>query len=235
MSYRMRFVAPLLQAVNLERHYQMGQVTVRALDGVSMNIDDGEMVALLGRSGSGKSTLLNLVAGMDKPTGGALLFRGQEMGRFNSRDLALHRRKNVGMVFQSFNLLSRKTALENVMLPMMFADKPEAERRERARELLVAVGLGERAGHRPTELSGGEQQRVAIARALANEPELLLADEPTGNLDTRTAEEILQVLSRLHREMRKSMLLVTHDERVAEIAQRRIFMSDGKVAETVSR
>ncbi len=229
----MQSVNPLLQAVNLERHYRMGNVTVRALDGVSMNVNDGEMVALLGRSGSGKSTLLNLVAGMDKPTGGALLFRGQEMGQFNSRDLARHRRTNVGMVFQSFNLLSRKTALENVMLPMMFAEKPEAERRERARELLAAVGLGERAGHRPTELSGGEQQRVAIARALANEPELLLADEPTGNLDTRTAEEILQVLSRLHREMRKSMLLVTHDDRVAEIAQRRIYMSDGKVAETL--
>ncbi len=213
----------------------MGSSVVRALDGVSISLAAGELVALLGASGSGKSTLLNLVAGMDRPTGGSLFFGGRDLGRFSSAELAAHRRHHVGMVFQSFNLVTRKSALENVMLPMIFAERPAAERRRRAEELLAQVALGDRAGHRPSELSGGEQQRVAIARALANEPDLLLADEPTGNLDSKTAAEILQVLCRLHRDFGKSLLLVTHDERVASIAQRRIYLSDGKVAPEADR
>ena len=223
-------VDTLLQTENLERHYRMGHSVVRALDGVSISLGAGELVALLGASGSGKSTLLNLVAGMDRPTGGSLLFRGKNLAQFTSRELAAHRRHNVGMVFQSFNLVARKSALENVMLPMIFAERPAEERRRRAEELLARVGLAERAGHRPSELSGGEQQRVAIARALVNEPDLLLADEPTGNLDSKTAAEILGVLQQLHRDLGKSLLLVTHEERTASIAQRRIYLSDGKVA-----
>ncbi len=220
----------LLKTENLQRHYRMGSSVVRALDGVSIALQAGELVALLGASGSGKSTLLNLVAGMDRPTGGSLLFHGQDMGRFSSGELAAHRRRNVGMVFQSFNLVQRKSALENVMLPMIFAERPAGERRRRAEELLAQVGLAGRAAHRPSELSGGEQQRVAIARALANEPDLLLADEPTGNLDSKTAAEVLEVLRRLNRDLGKSLLLVTHEERTAAIAQRRIYLSDGKVA-----
>jgi len=220
---------PLIQTVNLERHYQMGTVVVRALDGVSLSIGSGELVALLGTSGSGKSTLLNLLGGMDRATGGALLFQGRDLASFRSADLAAHRRQNVGMVFQSFNLIARKSALENVMLPLIFASRTPGERRRRAEQLLSGVGLAGRLDHRPTELSGGEQQRVAIARALANDPLLLLADEPTGNLDSRTAAEILEVLEGLHRDTGKTMLLVTHDERVAAIAQRRIYLSDGKV------
>jgi putative ABC transport system ATP-binding protein len=222
-------VDALLKTENLERHYHLGGALVRALDGVSVSFEAGELVALLGASGSGKSTLLNLVAGMDRPTGGALYFRGRNLAEFSSSELAAHRRRNVGTVFQSFNLVERKTALENVMLPMIFAERPPAERRRRAEELLAQVGLAGRAGHRPSELSGGEQQRVAIARALANEPDLLLADEPTGNLDSKTAGEILEVLGRLHRDLGKSLLLVTHEERVAAIAQRRVYLSDGKV------
>jgi putative ABC transport system ATP-binding protein len=219
----------LLQTVNLQRHYHMGNSVVRALDGVSLEMEEGEFVALLGTSGSGKSTLLNLVGGMDRPTEGALLFRGRNLAQFTSGEMAAHRRRSVGMVFQSFNLIPRKTALENVMLPMIFAEKPPGERRRRAAELLERVGLAGRAAHRPTELSGGEQQRVAIARALANQPELLLADELTGNLDSRTAAEILALLRGLHRELGKSMLLVTHDERIASVAQRRLYLSDGKI------
>jgi putative ABC transport system ATP-binding protein len=219
----------LLQTVNLQRHYHMGNSVVRALDGVSLEMAEGEFVALLGTSGSGKSTLLNLVGGMDRPTEGALLFRGRNLAQFTSGEMAAHRRRSVGMVFQSFNLIPRKTALENVMLPMIFAEKPPGERRRRAAELLERVGLAGRAAHRPTELSGGEQQRVAIARALANQPELLLADELTGNLDSRTAAEILALLRGLHSELGKSMLMVTHDERIASVAQRRLYLSDGKI------
>jgi len=219
----------LLQTVNLQRHYHMGNSVVRALDGVSLEMAEGEFVALLGTSGSGKSTLLNLVGGMDRPTEGALLFRGRNLAQFTSAEMAAHRRRSVGVVFQSFNLIPRKTALENVMLPMIFAEKPPGERRLRAQELLERVGLAGRAAHRPAELSGGEQQRVAIARALANQPELLLADELTGNLDSRTAAEILALLRGLHRETGKSMLMVTHDERIASVAQRRLYLSDGKI------
>lgn len=220
---------PQIKTLGLERHYVMGQSVVRALDGVSVSIQAREAVALLGTSGSGKSTLLNLLGGMDRPTAGSLLFEGRDLSTFTSRELAAHRRTNVGMVFQSFNLVSRKTALENVLLPMIFAETPASARRERAADLLARVGLSERMRHRPPELSGGEQQRVAIARALANDPQVLLADEPTGNLDSHTAAELLDLLHRLHGEMGKTLILVTHDERVASIAGRRVYLSDGKV------
>lgn len=226
---------PQIKTLSLERHYHMGASVVRALDGVSLSIQAREAVALLGTSGSGKSTLLNLLGGMDRPTAGSLLFDGRDLATFTSRELAAHRRASVGMVFQSFNLISRKSALENVILPMVFAERPAPERRDRAADLLARVGLAERMSHRPTELSGGEQQRVAIARALANDPQVLLADEPTGNLDSHTAAELLDLLHRLHHEMGKTLIIVTHDEQVAAIAGRRIYLSDGKVLSEAER
>ena len=223
---------PLLTTENLACHYPTPGGVVRALDGVSVAISEGEVVALVGASGSGKSTLLNLLGGLDRPTGGALFFRGQNVAGYDSRALAAYRRKEVGMVFQSFNLIPHRTALENVTLPMLFDGVGKAERRERAQRLLQSVGLAGRATHRPAELSGGEQQRVAIARALANSPGLLLADEPTGNLDSSTAGEILDLLASLNREQGKTLLLVTHDEQVARRAGRSIRLRDGKVVET---
>jgi putative ABC transport system ATP-binding protein len=219
----------LIQTRDLARHYQTPAAVVRALDGVSLEIREREVVALVGASGSGKSTLLNLLGGLDQPTTGALLFRGQDMAGFDSRALASYRRQEVGMVFQSFNLISHRTAFDNVLLPMIFAGLGKAERRERAAQLLNSVGLGARMQHRPAELSGGEQQRVAIARAMANSPQLLLADEPTGNLDSKTAAEILELLVRLNREQNKTLVLITHDEQVAALASRRIRLRDGKI------
>ena len=221
--------SPLIEARDLARHYQTPATVVRALDGVSLQINQGEVVALVGASGSGKSTLLNLLGGLDQPTGGALFFRGQDLAGFDSRSLASYRRHDVGMVFQSFNLIPHRTALENVMLPLIFSGVGKSDRREQATQLLAAVGLTERRNHRPAELSGGEQQRVAIARALANSPTLLLADEPTGNLDSATSAEILELLVKLNQEQSKTLILITHEEHVASMAHRRIRLRDGKV------
>lgn len=219
----------LIEARDLARHYQTPATIVRALDGVSLEIHQGEVVALVGASGSGKSTLLNLLGGLDQPTGGALFFRGQDLAGFDSRALASYRRHDVGMVFQSFNLIPHRTALENVMLPLIFAGVSKTDRRDRATQLLASVGLTERRHHRPAELSGGEQQRVAIARALANSPTLLLADEPTGNLDSATTGEILELLVKLNQEQAKTLVLITHEEHVAAMANRRIRLRDGRV------
>jgi putative ABC transport system ATP-binding protein len=220
----------ILQAEALERHYRTHGETVRALDGVSLGLAEREVVAVTGPSGSGKSTLLNVLGGLEQPSGGRLLFRGQDIGGLAPRDLAAYRRRQVGMVFQAFNLVRRMTALENVMLPMMLDGLPLPQRRERAIGLLGAVGLGERHAHRPSELSGGEQQRVSIARALANGPALILADEPTGNLDSARSAEILDLLISLNREQGICLVLVTHDESVAARADRRIALRDGKLA-----
>ncbi len=219
----------LLEARNLARHYTTIAGVVPALDGVSLEIHEGEVVALVGQSGSGKSTLLNLLGGLDRPTSGELLFRGRNLATLNGPELARYRRCDVGMVFQSFNLIPHRPAMDNVVLPMLFESTPKAERKRRAAELLESVGLTKRASHRPAELSGGEQQRVAIARSLANQPSMLLADEPTGNLDSRTAEEILQLLLSLNRDHGKTLVLITHDEHVAGVANRRIRLKDGKV------
>src|SRR4029453_15884639 len=177
-------MAPLLETRDLKKHYLMGTATVRALDGVSLSVKQGEFVALLGTSGSGKSTLLNLVAGLDRPTEGSLRIFAQDLAQMSSAELSMHRRRNVGIIFQSFNLVSTMTARENVTLAMMFAGAPRAERDRRAGGLLSSIGLAERQQHRPRELSGGEQQRVAIARALSNKPHLLLADAHSGTLDS---------------------------------------------------
>ena len=220
----------LLETENLMKHYKMGETVVRALDGVSIRVAEGEFLALLGTSGSGKSTLLNLIAGLDRPTSGTLRVDGKDLATMSAEELSRHRRTNIGIIFQSFNLVSTMTALENVTLSMMFADVPKAEREGRASKLLESMGLGGRQRHRPKELSGGEQQRVAISRALANKPRMLLADEPTGNLDSRTSREIMELLKNLNEREGKAIILVTHDASLAaKYAHRTVTLMDGAI------
>ncbi|MFQ5734699.1 MAG: ABC transporter ATP-binding protein [Planctomycetaceae bacterium] len=214
------------------RIYGSGVSAVTALDGVSFSIPSGERVALLGKSGSGKSTLLNILAGMDRPTTGAVDVAGRELSAMSARQMAAYRLQTVGMVFQSYNLVAARTAARNVELPLVFSGRPAKARREAAREALQAVGLEHRLNHRPSELSGGEQQRVAIARALMNDPCLLLADEPTGNLDSKTAGEIEQLLNDYLDRRGTTFLLVTHDEDLAHRAADRILrIQDGRLTE----
>jgi len=220
---------PLIRAVGLARRYQMGKTAVDALRGVDLAVQPGEFVSLVGPSGSGKSTLLHLIGGLVRPSGGEVWVNGLELGRSSDQQLVVYRRDTLGFVFQSFNLLAIKTAWENVAVPLMLAGAPLAQRRARALALLTQLGLGQRADHRPAELSGGEQQRVAIARALANRPRLILADEPTGNLDSRTGGEIMGLLRRLVREEGLTLLLVTHDMSVARYADRIVHLRDGAV------
>jgi putative ABC transport system ATP-binding protein len=223
-------MALMLETRELKKHYAMGSSIVRALDGVSLAVEQGEFVALLGTSGSGKSTLLNLIAGLDRPTDGSLRIFDRDLARMSNAELSLHRRQNVGIVFQSFNLIATMTAHQNVTLAMMFGGVPRPVRDTAATALLESVGLGGRQRHRPRELSGGEQQRVAIARALANAPHLLLADEPTGNLDSQTSREIMNVLAELNRRERKTIIMVTHDPALAAAyAQRTVTLLDGVV------
>jgi ABC-type lipoprotein export system ATPase subunit len=223
-------MAMVLETRDLKKHYRMGAATVRALDGVTVRVRQGEFVGLLGTSGSGKSTLLNLIAGLDRPSEGSLRIFDQDLAQMSSLELSHHRRKNVGIIFQSFNLVTTMSAAENVALAMMFAGVPRAEREGHATRLLDSGGLGGRQKHRPRELSGGEQQRVAIARALSNNPHLLLADEPTGNLDSRTSGEIMSLLKELNERDGKTIIMVTHDPGLAEkYAHRTITMLDGMV------
>ena len=220
----------ILETRDLKRHYTMGQSTVRALDGVSIAIEPGEFVGLLGTSGSGKSTLLNLIGGLDRATSGELRVAGNDLSQMSRIDMSLHRRRTVGMIFQSFNLISTMTAADNVSLAMMFADVPRGQRDDTARSLLESVGLGGRQRHRPKEMSGGEQQRVAIARALANKPQILLADEPTGNLDSKTTTEIMTLLRDLNERDGKTVIMVTHDVALAKsYARRTVTLLDGRV------
>jgi putative ABC transport system ATP-binding protein len=208
----------------------MGSATIRAVDGISLQITSGEFVALLGASGSGKSSLLNLLAGLDSPTSGTVLVDGKNLGRLSRQDLAKYRRHTVGMVFQSFNLVSAMNVFENVELPLRFAEVERSKRVALVGGVLERVGLGERAKHRPAELSGGEQQRVALARALINEPTILLADEPTGNLDSRTGTEVMDLIRTLNETLQMTVVLVTHERELAEkYAERLIFLADGRV------
>jgi putative ABC transport system ATP-binding protein len=207
----------------------MGQIEVHALRGVSMHIERGEMLAIMGASGSGKSTLMNVVGCLDQPSGGTYLLDGQDVGRLNDDRLAEIRNRQIGFVFQTFNLLSRTNALQNVMLPMIYDGVGLAERRERARQALTAVGLADRLHHAPNELSGGQQQRVAIARALVNEPSILLADEPTGNLDSTSGAEVMALLQTLHRERGITVILVTHDPEIARQTSRIVHLYDGQI------
>src|SRR4030095_2918231 len=223
-------MSSLLAAQEVSKIYQMGQNSVTALDKVSLEIGEGEFVAIQGTSGSGKSTLLNMLGGLDHPSAGEVYFASRPLSPFTKREMARYRRFSVGMIFQNFNLLSTMTARENVSLALAFGGQRGQQRRARSRELLTRVGLGDRLEHRPSELSGGEQQRVAIARALANSPKVLLADEPTGNLDSIRSHELLSLLREMVTKDALTILMVTHDHELANsFADRIVFMKDGKV------
>jgi putative ABC transport system ATP-binding protein len=222
----------IIQTEALRKVYGMGEVQVTALDGVDIHIDEGEFVAVMGPSGSGKSTLMNILGCLDRPTGGRYLLAGEDVSRLDKVQLAAIRNRHIGFIFQSFNLLPRTSALRNVMLPLVYrrqSQLTQAERLQRAMSALESVGLADRAYHEPAELSGGQRQRVAIARALVNDPVLIMADEPTGNLDTRTGEEIMALLHGLHGHGR-TILMVTHEPYIAAQTQRRILLVDGQVA-----
>jgi putative ABC transport system ATP-binding protein len=224
---------PAVQLDHVSRHYRMGETSVRAVDDVSFSIPAGEFLALLGSSGSGKSTLLNLIAGLDRPTSGTIRANGLDLAALPSLELARYRRNTIGMIFQSFNLLPRMTLEENVELPLRLAEVDRGERAQRVKEALERVKLTHRVGHRPAELSGGEQQRVAIARALVNRPKILLADEPTGNLDSATGETILGLLRELQAQLAMTIVMVTHERPLAErFADRLATMGDGKLVST---
>ena len=218
----------MIEIENITKVYQMGETEVRALDGVSLKIEDGEWVAITGPSGSGKSTLMAILGCLDSPTSGSYKLDGTDVAKMRDDQLAAVRNTKIGFVFQQFNLLARTSALENVALPLLYATGNH--QRERAKTALEAVGLGDRLGHRPNELSGGQQQRVAIARALVTQPSIILADEPTGNLDSKTGQEIMTLFSELHSKSGITVIFVTHDPNIAANAQRIIHIRDGQVA-----
>jgi putative ABC transport system ATP-binding protein len=219
----------MIELTNVTRTYKMGIEEIHALDDVTLTVPDGEFVAVVGPSGSGKSTLLHVVGGLDTPTSGQVLVDGQDLSQAKDRELAGFRNQRVGFVFQTFNLQPTYTALENVALPLVFAKVPPKERQARAGQALEAVGLAGRLRHKPAQMSGGERQRVAIARALVTDPAYLLADEPTGNLDTATGREIVRLLERLNHERGLTVLLVTHDAEMAALAGRQIALRDGRI------
>jgi len=218
----------VIQVQNLTKIYQMGEILVHALRGVSFNVRHGEVMAIMGPSGSGKSTLMNMIGCLDIPTSGEYFLEGELVSTLIDDQLALVRNRKIGFVFQTFNLLPRATALANVELPLRYAGKSD-NRKKLAQDALEAVGLGDRIDHRPNELSGGQQQRVAIARALVNEPAIILADEPTGNLDSKSGEEIMNLLLELNRNKGTTLIIVTHDSDVASIAKRIIHLRDGMI------
>ena len=219
-----------IRTEDLCRHYRLGDTLIRAVDGISLEVRSGEFVALLGSSGSGKSSVLNLIAGLDRPTSGSVIVQGRNLAQLSREELSKYRLHTVGMVFQSFNLISSMTLEENVELPMRFAEVERGKRHNLAHDALERVGLVARMKHRPSELSGGEQQRAALARALINRPQLLLADEPTGNLDSRTGTEIMNLVRDLNRQLEMTVVMVTHERALAErYAQRLIFLADGKL------
>ena len=219
----------VIQIKNVKKVYRMGKEKIAAINNISLDISYGEICCLLGKSGSGKSTLLNLIAGLEKPTKGSIIFNRCHMERMNEDQLAKFRQQYVGFVFQSYNLLSTLTALENVTLPLIFRKVPPAERNKRAKEMLDAVGLSERANHKPSEMSGGQQQRVSIARAFINSPQVVFADEPTGNLDTKTTYEMMDLITGFAQKNKQTLVIVTHDLEISEYADRIIHLSDGKI------
>lgn len=219
----------LIQLEGLKKVYTIGETLVNALRGVSYSIQEGDLMAIMGPSGSGKSTLMNIIGCLDKPTDGKYILDGQEVSTLDKNRLARIRNKKIGFVFQTFNLLARTTALENTELPLLYSDTPVKKAREMAFQVLAEVGLKGRELHKTNQLSGGEQQRVAIARSLINDPSLLLADEPTGNLDSKTGKEIMDIFQKLNQEKNITIILVTHDPDVASVARKRIYLRDGQI------
>lgn len=219
----------LIKMTGVTKVYGKGEAEVRALDGIDLRVDEGEMVAIMGQSGSGKSTCMNIVGCLDTPTGGVFRFRGVDVGSLDRTQRALLRRHYIGFVFQGFNLLARTSAQENVELPLIYRRIPYAKRREKAKEALRLVGLEGRESHKPSELSGGQQQRVAIARALASEPSLLLADEPTGNLDSARSREVMELLVQLNKERGITIMVITHESEMADFCSRTVEFRDGRI------
>jgi putative ABC transport system ATP-binding protein len=225
-------VAAVIEVIDLRKTYRLGDLTVEALRGVNLSIEKGAFVAVIGASGSGKTTLMNILGLLDRPTAGHYKLEGRDVSELDRDARALLRNRKIGFVFQSFNLLSRTSALENVELPLMYRGAMASEeRRRRAKVLLDAVGLGERLDHRPHQLSGGQQQRVAVARALVNDPEVVLADEPTGNLDSKTSDEIMELLQKMNAERGVTVVVITHEPDIAEFSERVIAFRDGQVVE----
>ena len=220
---------PLIKLENIKKSYPLGSGTLEILKGISLTVEAGEFVAIMGPSGSGKSTLMNILGCLDNPTSGKYFLDGEEVGKLKSDDLAAIRNKKIGFVFQGFNLLSRTSAIENVELPMIYAGTPEKERHKKAIKALKAVGLEKRMDHQPNQLSGGQQQRVAIARALVTEAPIIFADEPTGNLDTKTSVEVMDLFTRFNKELGRTIILVTHEEDIALYADRIIKVVDGEI------
>lgn len=222
----------LIKLEDIYKIYKLGDTEVHALDGITLAIEQGEFIAIVGPSGSGKSTLMNIIGCLDTPTKGSYFFEGKDMSKLSDDQLAIIRNKHIGFVFQSFNLLPKLDAVENVEVPLIYAGEKGSARRERAVKMLEMVGLGDRIHHKPKELSGGQQQRVAIARALSTDPRVILADEPTGNLDTKSGTEIIQILKELNKSG-KTVIIITHDANIAKQTRRNIHMQDGKIIEDV--
>lgn len=224
----------VIKLENVWKIYEMGKIHVNALQGLSLDIKESEFLALMGPSGSGKSTAVNMIGCLDVPTKGKISLDAHDISKLSESELAQIRGRKIGFIFQQFNLIPTLTALENIMLPMIFQGVPENERIERASKLLELVELGDRIHHKPTELSGGQQQRVAIARSLANNPEVILADEPTGNLDSKTGENVLDFLNKLHKKENKTIVMVTHDIHLAKTAERIEFLKDGRIVKSLN-
>jgi len=227
-------VQPVIKAENISKIYEMGDQKVYALDNVSISVEQGEYIAIMGPSGSGKTTLLDVLSVLSRPTKGKIIIKGKDTSKMDDSELAKVRGKTIGFVFQTFNLINRLTALENVMLPLWFNGVPLGKRKEVALEKLKLVGLGDRVNHKPSELSGGQRQRVAIARALAVEPDIIVGDEPTGNLDSNSGEKVLEIIDELHEKLNKTILMVTHERYVAERAEKILHLKDGKILESES-
>ena len=220
---------PIIEVINLRKVYKMGKEKIVALDNINLEIQQGEICCLFGTSGSGKSTLLNMLAGLEKPTRGTIKIKGKRMEKLNESELATFRQKFIGFVFQSYNLIPSLTALENVSLPLIFQGIPKKKRDKRAKDMLEAVGLATRLHHKPKEMSGGQQQRVSIARAFVNKPTILFADEPTGNLDTHTTLEVMDIITKIAREENQTLIIVTHDPEIADYADKIITIRDGNI------